>query len=125
MSCNIPVSIGELWDKYSILVIKKQKIVDLEKLEKINTEISYLEPFLKQYPIGIDVLESDIYLCNLELWKIEDEIREKEKRQEFDEEFIQLARSVYFTNDKRYNIKSKINEQFNSSIYEVKSYIFH
>jgi len=122
MSCTIPVSIGELWDKYSILRIKQSKINNPEKLYHIESEIKYLEPFIELYPIDIDIFKSDIYRCNLRLWEIEDKIREKEKSKIFNEEFIELARSVYITNDERCRIKTEINKRFNSCIYEVKSY---
>jgi hypothetical protein len=122
MSCNIPVSIGEVWDKYSILKIKQLKITDPEKLQHIDKEITYLEPFIMKYPLECCISESNIYRCNLRLWKIEDDIRKKEKLKQFDQEFIELARSVYITNDERCQLKSEINKKFESIIYEVKSY---
>lgn len=119
---HIPVSIGEVYDKYSILEIKQTKISDPLKLKHINTELEVLHPYILNYN-----LDENIYLelknINLKLWGIEDKLRIKESKQEFDNEFIQLARSVYFTNDERGDVKKKINTIFNSQIYEVKSYI--
>ena len=119
--CKIPVSIGELWDKYSILLIKREKIADVNKLKHILNEINYLDPYIKMYHLNDD-LQTEIKECNKTLWDIEDAIREKEKTHTFDDIFIQLARSVYITNDRRCEIKNRINIAFNSSLFEVKSY---
>lgn len=119
--CKIPVSIGELWDKYSILLIKRENITDVNKLKHISNEINYLEPHIKMYDLN-DELRTEIKECNKTLWDIEDAIREKEKTNTFDDSFIQLARSVYITNDRRCEIKNRINIAFNSSLFEVKSY---
>ena len=122
MSLNIPVSIGELWDKYTILKIKELKINDATKLEHVKREIEYLFEHMKEYQFQNDDNFNDLFKINKELWDIEDNIREKERMQEFDDEFIELARSVYFTNDKRALIKKEINEEYNSLICEVKNY---
>lgn len=123
MSINIPVSIGELWDKYTILKIKELKINDVTKLEHVKREIEYLDTYINTYD---DYINSSNYLTLMEvnnkLWNIEDNIREKERLKEFDDVFIELARSVYIINDERARIKSKINEKYKSKIYEVKSY---
>ena len=123
MSINIPVSIGELWDKYTILKIKEVKINDATKLQYVKREIEYLATYMEQYD---NYLNNNNYLSlmsvNKKLWEIEDNIREKERLKEFDSEFIQLARSVYIVNDERASIKSKINENYKSEIHEVKSY---
>jgi ribosome-associated toxin RatA of RatAB toxin-antitoxin module len=122
MSVNVPVSIGELIDKYTILLIKREKIVDDDtKLMHVNNEIGLLQPIIADLTINeydIDELKQ----CNTILWKIEDDIRDKERTKLFDEEFIQLARSVYITNDKRCQIKNNINFKYKSNIFEVKSY---
>lgn len=115
----IPVSIGELLDKVSILRLKAERITSLEKLTAILTELEMLEALV---PEG-----SEIWLCRLEevnskLWDIEDEIRSKERTQNFGPEFIRLARSVYFTNDERARLKQEVNTQFGSRLTEVKSY---
>lgn len=115
----IPVSIGELVDKLTILEIKREKINDLTKLEKANKEYCELK---KLYNNLYEKEYNDLKQINLKLWEIEDNIRIKEKNKEFDEEFIELARSVYITNDKRFKIKNIINIKSNSEINEVKSY---
>ena len=120
-SCVVSVSIGELWDKYTILLIKKEKIVDTQKLMYVEKEIEYLTPFIEKYNLDENI-QNELKECNTMLWNIEDKIREKEYEKEFDQEFIELARSVYYTNDSRAEIKKKINQVFQSSIFEVKSY---
>lgn len=118
---NVPVSIGELYDKYSILNIKKSKIKDKEKINHVVNEINYLSPFIEKYNVPLDKYK-ELEDINLNLWEIEDKIRDKESKQEFDDEFIQLARDVYKTNDKRGDIKLQINKLMKSAIYEVKDY---
>jgi hypothetical protein len=118
---NIPVSLGELWDKYSILIIKRTNINDPEKLNHINKEIEYLKPLCDKYNID-EKLYNDLLEINTILWNIEDKIREKEKKSSFDEEFISIARSVYKNNDKRAFIKHNINKIYNSLLCEVKDY---
>ena len=121
---HIPVSNGELIDKYTILLIKQEFIKDSNKLKKVEDEINVLKTFVKEliHQYNIEELMNKLKNTNKELWNIEDNIRLKEKAQLFDKEFIELARSVYFTNDKRAEIKNIINEKTNSSIFEVKSY---
>jgi hypothetical protein len=119
--CTIPVSIGELYDKYTILQIKKEKINDIDKLSYITTELTYLQPFIDHLNLELQMVEQ-IKNVNKKLWEIEDNIRIKEEKQEFDDEFINLARLVYKTNDERYSIKTIINNKFNSKIQEMKSY---
>ena len=119
--CNVPISIGELYDKYSILLIKKEKIHENDKLYFINKEIEYLQPFISKFNLPLEIVER-ITAVNKKLWNIEDDIRIKEHNQEFDEHFITLARMVYKTNDERHKIKSEINTIINSEIREIKSY---
>ena len=121
---HIPVSNGELIDKYTILLIKQEFINDTNKLKRVEDEINVLKLFVKEliHKYNIEELMNNLKNINKELWNIEDNIRLKEKAQLFDKEFIELARSVYFTNDKRAIIKNNINEKTNSSIFEVKSY---
>ena len=124
MIINIPVSLGELVDKISILRIKKKNIMDKEKLILINEELFLLESILTK-TVGSKKIKKDLddlMDINLELWKIEDEIRDCEKIKNFDQKFIDLARSVYITNDKRSKIKLQINNNFGSILAEVKSY---
>jgi len=118
MSVIIPISIGELYDKYSILQIKMKKLKG-DKLAFVQKEIDYLKPFIYLYPVDYKELKK----INELLWEIEDAIRVKEISQEFDQEFIELARSVYLTNDKRYSLKMKINLFYPSDVMEMKSYI--
>ena len=119
--CNVPVSIGELYDKYTILLIKKEKINSIDKLAYITTELNYLQPLIDSFNLELEIIEQ-IKNVNKRLWEIEDNIRIKETKQEFDEEFINLARLVYKTNDERYFIKTMVNNKFNSEIQEIKSY---
>ena len=121
---EIEVSIGEIVDKLTILQIKKENITDNEKLVNINKEYDYLFTVVEN-DLGIST-ESLDYLkllsVNKELWVIEDNIRNKERQKEFDEEFIKLARDVYYTNDVRAKIKKEINLKYGSGFVEEKSY---
>ena len=119
------ISAGELFDKISILEIKKNKIKDKNKRNIILKELSSLNETASE---NIEKSKSIIKLykklksINLKLWKIEDDIRDCEKKNNFESKFIKLARAVYFTNDERSQIKNKINSQTKSNISEVKSY---
>jgi len=119
---KIEVSVGEIVDKLSILKIKSDNITDLDKLKNINKEYEYL------YTIVFDDLKvsqedfSELVSINQKLWVIEDDLRDKEFVQEFDSVFIELARSVYFVNDKRAEIKKEINIKYGSLFVEEKSY---
>jgi hypothetical protein len=125
MSVNIPVSIGELWDKYTILLIKNEKIIDTRKLALVRTELSYLQEFMDKYAFQEDNLFTALKEVNEKLWDIEDKLRIKESEKKFDHEFIKLARAVYYTNDERGEIKRHINSHYNSTIYEVKEYVVY
>ena len=118
MHPNIPISVGELLDKITILEIKSQYTTN-EYVSKELRELNQIKSTLTQYTLEDEVKLKEV---NQKLWKIEDRLREKEKLQEFDEEFIELARSVYMTNDERSNIKKEINIVCNSDYYEVKLY---
>jgi hypothetical protein len=120
--CNIPVSIGELFDKYTILQIKQERISDLNKRNMVQTELAYIKPFIDKYNLDISLIE-ELKTINETLWDVEDKLRDKEKHNAFDEEFIQLARSVYITNDKRSETKNKINLKLNSTLTDIKSYV--
>ena len=125
MKINIPVSVGELIDKLTILELKRQWSYGEEKLKHILHETSELDKLYEQNIKETDEIiqcRSNLYEINRYIWMIEDKIRKKENRKEFDEEFIQLARDVYITNDKRFEAKNKINNILNSEIKEVKSY---
>jgi len=119
---NAPISIGELIDKITILEIKKNKLQN-SKLENVLKELSFLRKLMEKHQIEInDDLFNKLKDINLILWNIEDQIRIKEKNKEFDNTFIELARSVYFKNDKRAEIKKSINRLSNSEITEEKFY---
>ena len=119
---NAPISIGELVDKITILEIKKNKLQN-SKLENVLKELSFLRKLMAKHQIEItDNLFTQLKEINLKLWNIEDQIRIKEKNKEFDNIFIELARSVYFKNDKRAEIKKRINRLSNSEITEEKLY---
>ena len=119
---KIEVSIGEIVDKLSILKIKTEFIKDDEKLKNVKKEYDYL------YDIVFNEMKinqsdfSEMVSINEKLWNIEDNIRDKERNKEFDNEFINLARAVYVTNDKRAEVKKKINIKYKSSFTEEKSY---
>ena len=121
---KIEVSHGEIVDKLTILQIKKENITDPSKLDNIVKEYDYLLSIVEN-DLGIST-ESPEYLellsINQELWVIEDDIRDKERIKEFDEDFIKLARSVYYTNDVRAKIKKEINLKYSSGFVEEKSY---
>mgnify|MGYP001298270482 CR=1 FL=1 len=117
----VPISVGELYDKYSILEIKLSKITDNKKLSYIQKEYNMLENIVKKYKLRPKMYEM-LKEANLILWRTEDKLREKEKYNTFDREFIELARSVYKNNDLRHKIKQTINMIFDSEITEIKSY---
>lgn len=119
---KIEVSVGEIIDKLSILKIKTSFINDEEKLKNVRKEYDYLNDIVFNQ---MKINESDflsLVTVNQRLWEVEDLIRVKEKNKEFDSEFIELARSVYFTNDKRAEIKKNINLKYDSLFVEEKSY---
>ena len=124
MLINTPISLGELVDKISILIIKQKNITNETKLDHVKKELDFLQKTLMSY---VQQEEINNYLENLininsKLWNIEDDIRECERKKLFDKSFIDLARSVYFTNDERAKVKNDINKTFGSELVEVKSY---
>jgi hypothetical protein len=118
---TIPVSIGEVLDKISILQIKSERIADAQKLANVRKELAELQRVVKQH--SFPELAAELKHTNQRLWDIEDRIRVKEKLAEFDDEFIELARAVYITNDRRAEIKRLVNEVSGSSLVEEKSYV--
>lgn len=116
MKVTIPISIGELIDKITILQIKSL-FTDDPYVHKELEDLTTIKSTITQYTLEYEL---ELRKVNEKLWKIEDNIRKKEQKQEFDDEFIELARSVYITNDKRAEIKRKINEITNSEYKEVK-----
>lgn len=120
---KVPISNGELLDKITILQIKREKIKDEEKQKHIIRELEELTILMKTLPMNeIDNLFTELKEINNQLWDVEDALRDKERTATFDNEFIQLARKVYFTNDKRSQVKLKINQISKSELVEVKSY---
>jgi hypothetical protein len=122
---SIPVSIGEMIDKLSILQVKKTKVLDEEKLILINKEFELLYNFSLSYFNNpeVELIYDKLILVNTNLWDIEDNLRVMEKEKKFNDDFIELARKVYFTNDERFRLKNEINMVTNSEIREVKDYV--
>lgn len=125
ISVKIDASPGELIDKITILEIKRDRIQDVEKRENVLFELNQLNQSiadqLENYESILD-LKAELKQINEMLWDIEDDIRDCERQQHFGDRFIELARSVYITNDKRAEVKKNINIQLGSSIIEEKSY---
>ena len=124
-SPQVPISWGELFDKITILQIKLENLTSKNALENVEQELKKLQSILTQNgPKTTETiqLEGELRRTNQQLWGIEDKIRDKERTNSFDDEFIQLARSVYITNDERSRIKRKINELLGSELVEEKSY---
>ena len=124
MIINTPISLGELVDKISILLIKEKNIKDEKKLILIVNELRQLKEILNE-AVHDNIIEkylNQLVDINTKLWKIEDNIRDCERNKKFGQDFIDLARSVYINNDKRSEIKFEINTKFNSKIIEIKSY---
>lgn len=120
-----PISPGELLDKITILEIKSERITDESKVANVRNELSLLTELWSQN-VGEDHelvrMRQQLKNINEELWEIEDDIRDEERAKRFGERFIELARLVYITNDKRAETKKEINLYLNSSIVEEKSY---
>ena len=125
MIIDTPISLGELIDKISILQIKSQKIKGVKKQKLINNELKLLRATLVKV-LGeekkIKKYLNKLCIVNSILWEVEDKIRECERQKKFDKGFIDLARKIYITNDKRAKIKLEVNQKFGSQIVEVKSY---
>ena len=125
MRVNLPASIGELFDKITILEIKRSKIKDKIKLKIINQELNLLKKVVLAKKIktrNLTSLIKKLKNVNLRLWNVEDKLRIFEKKKLFKKDFINYARKVYYMNDKRSYLKNEINKQTNSYISEVKSY---
>ena len=124
-SPQVPISWGELFDKITILQIKLENLTSKNALENVEQELKKLQSILTQNgPKTMETirLEGELRQINQQLWGIEDKIRDKERTNSFDDEFIQLARNVYITNDERSRIKRKINDMLGSELVEEKSY---
>ena len=122
---TVPISIGELIDKLSILHVKKTKITNIDKLNYVNNEFELLYNFSSVFLNDEEVLKlyHELVETNSKLWDIEDNLRVIETKKNFDINFIELSRSVYFTNDKRFELKDKINTLTNSDVREQKDYV--
>ena len=121
---KIEVSVGEVLDKLSILQIKLERINDPAKLENVKTEHDALVEALELAGLSMESEDfRDLKAVNQRLWEIEDLIRKKEKAGAFDEEFIDLARRVYRENDRRFEIKTRINRRTGSTLVEEKEYV--
>jgi hypothetical protein len=125
MLLSIPVSVGEIMDKITILEIKAERILDAEKLANVTAELDTLRPLVTHDALNtasIKALVAELKDINEALWDIEDDIREREYAKDFGEAFIALARAVYVTNDKRAEVKKQINLETGSTLIEEKSY---
>ena len=121
----IPISWGELFDKITILQIKKENLQEKNALKNVETEYDQLNKIYNSKFFednNAKLFMTSLKQINKKLWDIEDKIRDKEKNKKFDREFIELARNVYFTNDERSRIKRSINQAFGSQIIEEKFY---
>ena len=125
MTIQATISYGEFLDKLTILEIKNERITDKSKLKNIQNELNLVKQLWQGSPASKIDISSELAALkavNEKLWKIEDDIRDKERQQSFDQSFIDLARSVYFENDDRANIKREINLKLGSDLVEEKSY---
>ena len=125
MLLSIPVSVGEIMDKITILEIKAERILDAEKLANVTAELDTLRTLVTHDALNtasIKALVAELKDINEALWDIEDDIREREYAKDFGEAFIALARAVYVTNDKRAEVKKQINLATGSTLIEEKSY---
>ncbi|GMR16408.1 MAG: DUF6165 family protein [Gammaproteobacteria bacterium] len=125
MTIKVELAYGELLDKVTILQIKSERITDEDKLANVNKELELLNKLWNMdEKSSVDISNEFTALkeINEKIWDIEDGIRDKERVKEFDQEFIELARSVYFSNDKRAEIKRAINLKLGSDLIEEKSY---
>jgi len=122
---HVPVSPGEVLDKITILEIKSERMDDPDKLANVGRELELLKKTWEQavsQDATVNRIHAELKAINEALWEIEDDIRDKERAKEFDQRFIELARSVYVTNDQRANAKKALNEYLGSEIVEEKSY---
>ena len=122
---KVPVSPGEVLDKITILEIKSERMSDPEKVANVRVELALLQDTWTEFIRDDEVirdLHAQLKEVNEALWEIEDDIRDKERAKEFDERFIELARAVYVTNDRRSEVKKELNLHLGSEIVEEKSY---
>jgi hypothetical protein len=122
---NVPTSPGEFLDKLTILELKSGRITDPAKLANVQTELTALRTARDEsirVTAELDKLVNELRAINGELWKIEDDIRDCERNKDFGAKFVELARAVYTTNDRRSAVKRQINELLGSALVEEKSY---
>jgi hypothetical protein len=122
---HVPISPGELIDKITILQIKSARIADPVKVANVRNELAQLEQTWRESPFSTSDVDAEwaaLRRINEKLWDVEDQLRDKERVRTFDQEFIDLARAVYFTNDERATVKREINTKLGSKIVEEKSY---
>ena len=122
---KVPVSPGEVLDKITILEIKSERMSDPDKVHNVKAELALLQDTWNENirdTREIQSLHAQLKEINETLWEIEDDIRDKERAKEFDDRFIELARAVYVTNDKRSRVKKELNLHLGSEIIEEKSY---
>ena len=125
MDIKVPISPGELIDKLTILEIKAANISDVAKLANVQVELQLLQETWRSSGYASSDIDAEwkaLRDINKKLWDIEDDIRDKERERRFDQEFIELARAVYVTNDERAAVKKQINSKLGSRIVEEKSY---
>ncbi|MEZ5541533.1 MAG: DUF6165 family protein [Pseudomonadota bacterium] len=125
MAVMIPVSWGELFDKITILQIKAERMRDPDKLQNVRRELAALDAVMQAAgPLDADARAAmdALRAANAKLWDIEDDIRNCEREQRFDAEFVRLARAVYYTNDERAALKKRLNSLLGSELVEEKSY---
>ena len=118
---SIKISIGELMDKITILELKMKYIKDEEKRNNVSHELNYLKSISSSLDVPSDLMDA-LKDANEKIWIVEDKIREKEKNNKFDDDFISYARTVYYVNDDRAETKKKINMMFDSEFIEEKSH---
>ena len=126
ISSQIPISLGELLNRITILQSKLEYLTSKDALKNVEREFKQLQlTFIQSCPEAIEVklLEVELKKINQQLWDIEDKIRAKERTKSFNDEFIQPPRKVYITNDERSRVKKKINDMFGSELVEEKSYV--
>jgi hypothetical protein len=122
---TVKISWGELIDKITIMEIKEQRLTSPEAVSNVRRELASVTRAVQELqprPVELDELKRELRSINEILWEVEDQIRAKEAIRSFDQQFIELARSVYFNNDKRARIKREINELLNSELIEEKQY---
>ncbi len=125
MNVAVEISIGEFFDRLTILEIKQSRIRESAKLENINRELNGLNRRLDELPFSRKDVSGEVgelKAINEELWRIEEELRSREKTKAFDDGFIELARAVYRNNDRRFQVKKAINLRLGSDLVEEKSY---